>query len=90
VNRNYNFYVYIWDSSVSITTGWMAHNSGFDSWQGQEIFLFTAPCPGELLLGIKQHGQEADHPPPSITEVKNSGAIIFTPPYILMLWCLIA
>jgi hypothetical protein len=82
----------------------MTHNSGFDSWHGQEIFLFsivsrpalrpTQPpmqwLLGALSLGIKQQRREADHSPPSITEVKNSTAITFTLLYVLMVWYLIA
>jgi hypothetical protein len=68
--------------AVSITTGWMVHNSGFDSGRSK-IFLFTASRPalrptqppmqwllGALSLGIKQQGWEVDHAPQSITEVK--------------------
>jgi hypothetical protein len=66
---------------------------GFDSQQGQEIFIYyiassTALGPtqppihwvqGALYLGVKQPGQETHHSPPSNVEVKTS-----TPRYVFM------
>jgi hypothetical protein len=63
--------------------------TGFDSRQGQEIFLYPAqflPAPGPthppikwiagpVFPGVKRSGREADHSPPSNAEVKNDGAI---------------
>jgi hypothetical protein len=61
-----------------------------DSWQRQEIFLFSivfrpalAPTQppsyivgtGSCLLGVEQLGHEADYSPPSKAMVKNSGAV---------------
>jgi hypothetical protein len=57
---------------------------GFDSRRGLGIFLFTTASrmalgptqppiqwePGALSLGVKRPGREADHSPPSSTEVK--------------------
>jgi hypothetical protein len=57
---------------------------GFDSQQGLGIFLFTTVSrmalrptqppiqwvPGALSLGLKRPEREADHSPPSSTEVK--------------------
>jgi hypothetical protein len=41
---------------------------GFDSWWRLGIFLFTTVS--RIALGVKQLGHEADHSPPSSTEVK--------------------
>jgi hypothetical protein len=38
---------------------------------------------------VKQLWHEADHSPPSCTEVKNMLSYITTPQYIFILWCLI-
>jgi hypothetical protein len=65
-----------------------AGQPGFDSQQGQEIFLYftnsrptlgpTQPpiqwVPRALSPEVKRRGREADHSPPSST-VKNGGAI---------------
>jgi hypothetical protein len=40
--------------------------------------------PGSLSQGVKRPGREADHSPPSITEVKKGGAITSTLPYVFM------
>jgi hypothetical protein len=70
---------------VDKRAGW----PGFDSRQGQEIFLFSiasrpALGPNQLLIqwvsggcspGVKQPECEADHSPPSSAEVKNDGVI---------------
>jgi hypothetical protein len=70
------------------SVGFKAKESGFDSWQGQEIFHFSTASRraleltqpsiqwmlGALSLGIKQPGPEAYHSPPSNAEVKNGGA----------------
>jgi hypothetical protein len=66
--------------------GWVR---GFDSWQGQEIFLYsTSSGPalgpiqppiqwanGTISLGVQRSGREANHSPPSTAEVNNGGAI---------------
>jgi hypothetical protein len=63
----------------------------FDSLQGQGIVLYSTASrlalgptqphsqlvPGACSQGVKQLGHEADHSPPSSTEVKNSGAIAY-------------
>jgi len=36
--------------------------------------------PGALSLGVKQLGHDADHSPPSSTEVKNAWCYTSTPP----------
>jgi hypothetical protein len=62
---------------------------GFDSRQSQEIILFSTSCrpvlgpnqppiqraPGALSPGTKRPDSEADYSPPSISEIKNCGAI---------------
>jgi hypothetical protein len=68
---------------------WNAEESGFDSRQEQEIFLFsimfrpalgpTQPpiqwISGALSPGVERLGREPDHSPPSCAEVKDGGAI---------------
>jgi hypothetical protein len=39
--------------------------------------------PGALSLEVKQQGREADHSPPSTTEVKKTWIYVSTPPYVL-------
>jgi hypothetical protein len=73
------------DSSVGgWATGWTIGVLGFDSRRGLGIFLFTTVyrtalgptqppvqwLPGDLSLGVKWPGREADHSPPSNAEVK--------------------
>jgi hypothetical protein len=81
------------DSSVSIVIRLRAGRTGFDSWQGQGIFLFTtasrpAPGPNQSLIkwapGINRPGREADHSPPSSTEIKIAWNYTSTPPYAFM------
>jgi hypothetical protein len=68
--------------------GLRAGRSGFDSWQRQDIFLFTLSTPtlestqppipwvhGALSPEVKLPELEADHSPPSSAEVKNGGAV---------------
>jgi hypothetical protein len=64
--------------------GWMTEESGFNSLQGQDIFLFSITF--RLALGptqpplqgvqgqVKWQELEADHLPSSSPEVRNSGA----------------
>jgi hypothetical protein len=73
------------ESSVIIATGL----SGFDSWQRQEMFLYsTASIPAleptqppvQLMPGVlssrkNQPGLETDHSPPSSDEIIYGGAI---------------
>jgi hypothetical protein len=74
------------DSSVGIApaAGWMIGVLGFDFRRGLGIFLFTTASstalgptqppiqcvPGDLSLGVKRPGREADHSPPSSAKVK--------------------
>jgi hypothetical protein len=73
--------------------GWMAKELGFDSWKGQEIFLFsitsipalgsTQPpvqwVPGAVSPWVKLLGCEADHSLPPSAKVKNDEAILPLP-----------
>jgi hypothetical protein len=47
--------------------------------------------PGALSLGVKRPGREADHSPPSRSEVgqRMCGAISPLPQYVFMNWCLV-
>jgi hypothetical protein len=72
------------DSSVGIVTPWVGQ-PGFNSWQVQEIFLYsivstlalgpTQWISGALSLGVKQPVHEASHSPPSSAKIKNGGVI---------------
>jgi hypothetical protein len=88
----------ILDSSVSIVTRLLAGRPGFDSRQGQGIFVFATACipgrvPPSLLCngyrGVKRPGREANHLPPCSAEVKNVWSYASTPPYVFMAWCLV-
>jgi hypothetical protein len=70
-------------------TGWMTAKLGFNSWQGQDIYLYsTASRPtlgptqppiqcvlGALSLGLKRPKREADRSHPSSDDANNSEAI---------------
>jgi hypothetical protein len=72
--------------ATRLPTGWTIGVLGFDSRWGLGIFLFTTASrtalgptqspiqwvPGDLSLGIKRPGREADHSPSSRAEVKNT------------------
>jgi hypothetical protein len=45
--------------------------------------------PGAFSLGVKRPGREADHSPPSSTEVKIAWSYTSTPQYVFMAWCLV-
>jgi hypothetical protein len=73
---------------------WTTRVLGFDSRRGLGIILFTTASrtalgptqppihwvPGALSPGVKHPGHEADHSPPSSSEVKNAWSYISTPP----------
>jgi hypothetical protein len=40
-------------------------------------------------MGVKRPEREADHSPPSSTEIKNVWSYTFTPEYAFMAWCLV-
>jgi hypothetical protein len=75
-------------SFAKIMCGWFTGLTGFDSRQGQEIFLFPTAsrpvlgptqtpiqwAPGTLSTGVKLSEHEADHSPLSSAEDKNGGA----------------
>jgi hypothetical protein len=44
---------------------------------------------GTLSLGVKRPRREADHTPPSSTEVNNAWSYTSTPLYVYMEWCLV-
>jgi hypothetical protein len=90
-----------WDSSVGIALGYGLDDRGFKSRQELGMFPFTTTSrpalgptqspvkwiPGSLSLGIKRPEHEADHSPPSSTEVKNVWSYTSTPQYAFMEWC---
>jgi hypothetical protein len=89
--------------SVGIATRLRAERLEFDSRQGLGIFLFATACrpalgptqspiqwvPGTLSPSVKRPVREADHLPPSSTEVKNAWRYTSTPSYVFMTWCLV-
>jgi hypothetical protein len=92
-------------SSVSIVTRLRDGRSGFDSRQGQRRDFFSSSpnnililrptqpsmqwVQGAFIQGVKRPGREADHSPPSNTEVKNAWSYTSSPPYVFMAWCLV-
>jgi hypothetical protein len=44
----------------------------------------------DLFTRVKWLEPEADHSPPSTTEVKNMWRYISTPPYVFIMWCVIS
>jgi hypothetical protein len=83
--------------SAGLRPGW----SGFECRQGLGISLFTTmsiSAVGPTLLSIqwvseslslevKRPGREADHSPPSSSEIKNAWSYICAPQYAFMAWC---
>jgi hypothetical protein len=79
------------DYIVGIMTGYMLDDLRLESWQRQEIFLFSktsghAQGPiqppiqwmqGILSPGLKQSGHEADHLPPFSAVFKNKWSHMF-------------
>jgi hypothetical protein len=75
--------------SVSLVTGYTLGGHGFDSRQGQEIFLFSTSSRPSLRLTqplihwvpvalsplVKRPVRKADHSPPSSAEIKYGGVI---------------
>jgi len=76
---------------------------GFESWQGQGIFLFTTASrpalwptqppiqwvPEAFYPEVKRPVCEGDYSSPSIGEVKNSWSYASTPQYVFMSQCII-
>jgi hypothetical protein len=52
-------------------------------------WVVTRTGGGALSPGVKGPEHEADHSPPSNTEVKNAWSYTSTPSYIFMWWCII-
>jgi hypothetical protein len=81
--------------------GYGLDDQGFDYRQGLGISLFTTASrpalgptqppiqwvPGDLALGVKRPGREADHSLPSSAEVENAWAIPPLPLYAFVEWC---
>jgi hypothetical protein len=90
--------------TVTIMTRIWAGQQGFDSQQGQEIFLLATTSRivlgpsqppiqwvlGAISLGVKWMGNETDHSPPSNAEVKKEWHYSSTPPDIFMACCFIS
>jgi hypothetical protein len=63
-------------SSSSSTNMMLNQNKLTDRNWGPSSLLYTGyRVPGVLSTGLKRLGSEADHSPPSSTEVRNGGAI---------------
>jgi hypothetical protein len=81
--------------------GYQLVDSGFKSWQGLGIFLFTTASrpalvpsqppvqlvPGNPSLGVKRQGCDIDHSPPSSADVKNAWSYTSTSQYAFTVWC---
>jgi len=73
------------------------HIASFSLLCNMSLYWTLRPCPGQLwgppglcsgcwgafTLGVKQHGCEADHSPPSNVKVKNTWSYTSTPPVYL-------
>jgi hypothetical protein len=92
------------DSSVSIATRLWAGRSEFDSVPELGIFSSPPPYPdrswgpssflsngyrGFFTPRVKRPRHEADHSPPSSSEVKNASSYTSIPRYVFMAWCLV-
>jgi hypothetical protein len=89
--------------NVIFTSSSFGGSKWFDSRWGRGIFLFTTASrtaleptqppiqwvPRALSRGVKRLGREADHLPPSSTEVTNAWSYTATPPIVLIAWCLV-
>jgi hypothetical protein len=83
--------------------GYGLDDRGFESRQGMGIFPFTTASrpalgpaqspiqwiPGDLSLGVRRPGSEADHSPPSSAKFKNAWSYTYAPQYAFMAWCLV-
>jgi len=86
--------VRVFSMCICIALGYGLDHWGFKSRQEMGIFLFTIASrpalgltqpriqrlPGALFPGVKRPGREADHLPPSSTEVRNSCTYTYTAP----------
>jgi hypothetical protein len=91
----YLLYVYV--LAVSTATGWTPKGQSSNLGRGKIFLLSTSSRPvlgltqppiqwvsGTLSPGVKRLGREADHSPPTSTEVKNKCIYTPTPPYVFM------
>jgi hypothetical protein len=88
-----------WGSLVSIVTELGMDNQGSIPGRGRGLFLFATASKSALEsvhppsyqtdTGGSFPGGQADHSPPSRTEVKNAYSYASTPPYVFTAWCLI-
>jgi hypothetical protein len=88
------------DSAVNIETGYGLDSQGVGVrfWVGARLLplskssrlvLWPIQPPiqwllGALSMGVKQPGREADHPPPTCAEVRNTWIYTSTPPHVFM------
>jgi hypothetical protein len=84
------------DSAVGIETDYGMDDRGVRDPVGSRIFLMlsrpalgpTQPhiqwVPEAFSSGVKRHGREADHSPPTSAEVKKMWIYTSTPPYAFM------
>jgi hypothetical protein len=72
------------------TPGGSRGTSPTSAYAGPTSSKYTQPpiqwVPGALSLGVKRSGREADHSPPSSTEVKNAWSYTSTPPIRTYSW----
>jgi hypothetical protein len=70
------------DSSVGIATGYgLDDQGGGSSSPGRTSYKIGT---GSSFPGAKRQGREADHSPPTSTEVKKMWIYTSTPPYVFM------
>jgi hypothetical protein len=84
----YTVQLLIEGSSVDADTGYGLDGLESIPVKGERLFSWTRlgptwppihAVPGTLSQGVKRPGREADHSPPSSTEVKNGGTTLLLP-----------
>jgi hypothetical protein len=90
------------DTAVGIAMGYGLDDRGVGVRVAVGSRIFSSPCrpdrpwgpiqwvPGALSPGVKGPGREADHSPPTSTEVKKMWIYTSTPLYAFMALCLIS